>query len=103
MVVFDLCLTRHQVLGIIRLFYELPMGKEIILLVEESVEGGYDARALGHSIFTQADTFDELKEWFRMLWFAFLSHLKNHISFVCTLRKPKSCSMKLTRILVVAI
>ncbi len=37
------------------------MDKEIIFLVEESPEGGYEARALGHSIFTQADTFNELK------------------------------------------
>jgi hypothetical protein len=34
---------------------------EIIFSVQESPEGGYEARALGHSIFTQADTFDELK------------------------------------------
>ena len=34
---------------------------EIIFSVQESAEGGYEARALGHSIFTQADTLDELK------------------------------------------
>ncbi len=34
---------------------------EIIFSVEESPEGGYEARALGHSIFTQADTLDELR------------------------------------------
>ena len=34
---------------------------ELIFLVEESDEGGYEARALGHSIFTQADSWDELK------------------------------------------
>ena len=39
--------------------------KEIIFLVEESPEGGYEARALGYSIFTQADTFNELKEEIR--------------------------------------
>jgi hypothetical protein len=33
---------------------------EIIFSVQESPEGGYEARALGHSIFTQADTMDEL-------------------------------------------
>lgn len=38
------------------------MFKEIIFLVEEAPEGGYIARALGHSIFTEADTWDELKE-----------------------------------------
>ncbi len=38
---------------------------EIIFAVEESPEGGYEARALGHSIYTQADTLDELKEMIR--------------------------------------
>ena len=35
---------------------------EIIFLVEEAPEGGYTARALGFSIFTEADTWRELKE-----------------------------------------
>jgi hypothetical protein len=34
---------------------------EIIFSVQESPEGGYEARALGYSIFTQADDMDELK------------------------------------------
>jgi len=34
---------------------------EIIFSIEESPEGGYEARALGHSIFTQADSMEELK------------------------------------------
>jgi hypothetical protein len=34
---------------------------EIIFAVQESPEGGYEAHALGHSIFTQAGTMDELK------------------------------------------
>lgn len=38
---------------------------EIIFAVKESPEGGYEARALGHSIFTQADTLEELKEMLR--------------------------------------
>jgi len=38
---------------------------EIIFLVEESPEGGYTARALGESIFTEADTLDELHEMVR--------------------------------------
>ncbi len=41
------------------------MEKEIIFLVEEAPEGGYTARARGHSIFTEADTWDELKEMAR--------------------------------------
>jgi len=36
--------------------------KEIIFLVEEVPEGGYTARALGHNIFTEADSFAELKK-----------------------------------------
>lgn len=35
---------------------------EIIFLVEEDVEGGFNARALGIPIFTQADSFDELRD-----------------------------------------
>ena len=34
---------------------------EIIFLVEEAPEGGYTARALGESIFTQGETDEELK------------------------------------------
>lgn len=35
---------------------------EIIFLIEEANEGGYTARALGESIFTEGDTFEEIKE-----------------------------------------
>jgi hypothetical protein len=34
---------------------------EIIFDVSEAPEGGYDARALGHAIFTQGDDWEELK------------------------------------------
>ncbi len=34
---------------------------EIIFLVEEDPEGGYSARALGESIFTQAEDLAELR------------------------------------------
>jgi len=34
---------------------------EIIFLVEDAPEGGFSARALGHSIFTAADTERELQ------------------------------------------
>ena len=34
---------------------------EIIFEVSESPEGGYEARALGQAIFTQANTIEELK------------------------------------------
>ena len=33
---------------------------EIVFEVAEAREGGYTARAVGHSIFTEADTFEEL-------------------------------------------
>jgi hypothetical protein len=33
---------------------------EVIFVVEEAPEGGYTARALGASIFTEADTLPEL-------------------------------------------
>ena len=35
---------------------------EIIFVVEEDIEGGFNARALGESIFTQGDTVEELKD-----------------------------------------
>jgi hypothetical protein len=38
---------------------------EIIFPVHDSPEGGYEARALGHAIFTQADTMEELKAMVR--------------------------------------
>ena len=37
------------------------MNNEIIFIVEDSPEGGYEARSLNHSIFTEADSIDELK------------------------------------------
>ncbi len=36
--------------------------QEIIFLVEESLEGGFETKALGESIFTQAETVSELRE-----------------------------------------
>ena len=35
---------------------------ELIFLVEEAAEGGYVAKALGQSIFTEAETLQELRE-----------------------------------------
>ncbi|MBE8538543.1 2-oxoisovalerate dehydrogenase [Geoglobus acetivorans] len=40
---------------------ELKKLNEIIFLVEET-DDGYVARALGHSIFTEADSLEELRE-----------------------------------------
>jgi len=39
--------------------------KEIIFLVDEAPEGGYTARALGESIFTEADDLDKLRDLVR--------------------------------------
>ncbi len=38
---------------------------EIIFLIEEAGEGGFTARALGESIFTEADTLDALRQQVR--------------------------------------
>jgi dephospho-CoA kinase len=38
---------------------------EIIFEIFESPEGGFEARALGHAIFTQAESHEELKEMVR--------------------------------------
>jgi len=35
---------------------------EIIFEVYDSPEGGFEARALGHSIFTESDTLEELRK-----------------------------------------
>lgn len=37
------------------------METEIIFLVKDSPEGGYEAKAVSHSIFTEADTLEELR------------------------------------------
>ena len=34
---------------------------EIVFSVQESPEGGYEAKALGHAIFTQAESLSDLK------------------------------------------
>jgi hypothetical protein len=39
--------------------------EELIFLVEEAPEGGYTARALGASIFTEADDMSDLREQVR--------------------------------------
>lgn len=35
---------------------------ELFFLIEEAPEGGWTARALGESLFTEGDSLDELKE-----------------------------------------
>ena len=39
--------------------------REIIFEVTAAPEGGYGARALGHSVFTQGDDWDDLREMVR--------------------------------------
>jgi len=41
------------------------MTKEIIFTITDSLDGGYEAQAVGHSIFTQGDTYEELTEMLR--------------------------------------
>ena len=41
------------------------MANEVIFLIEEAPEGSFTAKALGYSIFTEADTWDELREAIR--------------------------------------
>ena len=48
---------------------------EIIFLVEESPEGGYEAKALGESIYTQAESLEELRT---MVQDAVRSHFDEH-------------------------
>ena len=38
---------------------------EVIFLIEEAAEGGYTARALGHAIFTEAESMDALRNQIR--------------------------------------
>ncbi|TAL70679.1 MAG: 2-oxoisovalerate dehydrogenase [Bacteroidetes bacterium] len=35
---------------------------EIIFLIEEAPEGGFTTKALGHSIYTESNSIEELKE-----------------------------------------
>lgn len=43
----------------------MPENHEIIFIVSDSPEGGFEARALGEAIFTEADTLDELRAMVR--------------------------------------
>ena len=38
---------------------------ELIFIIEESPEGGFNARALGESIFTEAETMEALRQQVR--------------------------------------
>ena len=41
------------------------MVKEIIFQITQSLDGGYEAQAIGHSIFTQCDEYSEIEETLR--------------------------------------
>ena len=41
------------------------MVNEIIFVVNESLDGGYEAQAIGHSIYTQCEEYFELKDLLR--------------------------------------
>jgi hypothetical protein len=57
---------------------------EIIFVVDESSEGGFEARALSRPIYTQADTFDALKEMVRAPFTAASRRARDLRSFGCT-------------------
>ena len=48
--------------------------KEIVFIIEEDPDGGYNANALGYNIFTQADSLPALKT---MIKDALLCHFEN--------------------------
>ncbi len=37
------------------------MNTEIIFIVEESIDGGFEARSLAHSIYTEGDTLEDIR------------------------------------------
>jgi len=41
------------------------MTNEILFYVEESLDGGFEASAVNHSIFTQCDEYDDLADTLR--------------------------------------
>jgi len=43
----------------------MPTLREIIFLISESLDGGYEAQAVGHSIFTQCNNYNELHDTLR--------------------------------------
>ena len=51
---------------------------EIIFEVTEAVEGGYDAKALGHSIFTQGEDWEDLKAMVREPFAAISTRIPCH-------------------------
>jgi hypothetical protein len=56
-----MCFVFHFINGIFFHYFLQYMTTEILFLVEEAVEGGWTARALGESIYTDAETMEELR------------------------------------------
>jgi hypothetical protein len=44
---------------------DMSMVDEVIFTVRESLDGGYEAKSVGHSIFTQCEKYAELQEVLR--------------------------------------
>ena len=60
---------------------------EIIFFVRKSPEGGYEASALGHSIFTQCETKKDLGEMIRE---ALICHFDHAVSYrLVSARDPR--------------
>jgi hypothetical protein len=45
-----------------RILGEVMKNKEIIFLIEESLDGGFEAKAVGFPIFTEGESEDEIKK-----------------------------------------
>jgi len=84
------------------------VSKELIFLVEESLEGGYEARALGYSIFTEGETIEDVRTAVRnavacILIMLFYTHLQINLPQTKNLPLPTSkghVSGSLSRILI---
>ena len=55
----------YSLVGVLKDGLPIMADQEIIFTVEDAPEGGYTARALGHAIFTQGETLEELRQMVR--------------------------------------
>ena len=69
------------------------MSSEILFEVKESPEGGYEARSIGYSIFTETDSVEQLRDAVRD---AVLCHFEQPA-------RPKAIRLHFTRDEVIAI
>jgi hypothetical protein len=44
---------------------EVPPASEIVFEIEQAAEGGFNARAIGESIFTQGESIEQIREAIR--------------------------------------